>query len=136
MATNPNPTLDDGVRALLEQPNLAFVSTLREDGSILTVPTWVDVDGDEVLLNTEERRRWLHNVRDRGHITITLADRENPYEYVSISGEVASEATEGAFEHGDRMAKKYLGQDRYPFHREGDVRVLLRIRPQRVQHVR
>ncbi|PTL55500.1 hypothetical protein [Paraconexibacter algicola] len=59
-------------------------------------------------------------------------DRENPYEYVSISGEVASEATEGAFEHGDRMAKKY----RYPFHREGDVRVLLRTPSQRVQHVR
>jgi PPOX class probable F420-dependent enzyme len=128
-------TLNDADRALLQGRNFATVSTLREDGTILNVPVWVDVDGDEVVLNSEQTRAWPRNLRDRGHVTITVLNHENPYEYVSLSGHLASETTDGAFEHGDRMAKQYLGVDEYPYHQDGDVRVLLRIRPDRVTHV-
>jgi PPOX class probable F420-dependent enzyme len=132
---SPRTALNDADRALLQAKNFATVSTLRADGTILNVPVWVDVDGDDVVLNSETTRAWPKNLRERGQVTITVLNHENPYEYVSLSGRLESETTDGAFEHGDRMAQRYLGVDEYPYHQEGDVRVLLRIRPDRITHV-
>lgn len=127
-------TLEPAERALLEGVNFAHVSTLREDGTILTVPVWVDVDGDTVVLNSEKDRAWPTNLRERKQVTITVLNMENPYEYVSIGGTLDAETTDGAFDHIDAMAKKYIGQDSYPFHSDGDVRVILRITPDRVTY--
>jgi PPOX class probable F420-dependent enzyme len=128
----PRTDLDDKDRALLEAPNFAHVSTLRADGSILTVPVWVDVEGNEIILNSEDKRAWPRNLRERKAVTLSVADQQNPYSYVSITGHLASETTDGAFEHADRMAKKYMGVDKYPLNQEGDVRVMFRIAPDRI----
>ena len=128
----PRTTLEPRDRELLTAPNFCHVSTIREDGTIHTVPIWVDVEGDEVLLNTETSRAWPQNLRRTGHTTLTVLNMENPYEYLTITGHVAAETEEGANAHIDAMAKKYIGQDAYPFHQEGDVRVIFRIAPDRV----
>lgn len=125
-------TLDDRDRELLSAVNFAHVSTTREDGTIHTVPIWVDVEGDNVVLNTETSRAWPRNLRRTGHTTVTVLNMENPYEYLTLTGHVAEETQDGALEHIDAMAKKYIGQDSYPFHQEGDVRVIFRIAPDRV----
>ena len=125
-------TLEARDRELLEAKNFCDVSTLREDGTIHTVPVWVDVEGDTVVLNTERNRAWPKNLRRTGHTTLTVLNYENPYEYLTITGPVAEETTEGALEHIDAMAKKYIGQDKYPFHQPGDERVIFRIAPDRV----
>ncbi len=125
-------SLEPADRELLQAPNIAVISTLREDGGILAVPTWVDVEGEHVVLNSERSRAWPTNLRERGTVTVTVVDRQNPMNYVSIGGRLAEETTEGAFDHGDRMAQKYLGRDTYPWHQEGDVRVILRIAPERI----
>jgi PPOX class probable F420-dependent enzyme len=128
----PRTTLDDRDRELLSAPNFCHVSTVREDGTIATVPVWVDVEGDTVVLNTETHRAWPKNLRRTGHTTLTVLNSENPYEYLTLTGHVAEETEDGAMEHIDAMAKKYIGQDSYPFHKEGDVRVIFRIAPDRV----
>ena len=128
----PRTTLDDRDRELLSARNFCHVSTTREDGSIHTVPIWVDVDGENVVLNTEANRAWPRNLRRTGHTTLTILNHENPYEYLTLTGHVAEETEDGALEHIDAMAKKYIGQDSYPFHQDGDVRVIFRIAPDRV----
>ena len=128
----PRTTLDDRDRELLSAPNFCHVSTSREDGTIHTVPIWVDVEGENVVLNTETNRAWPRNLRRTNTTTLTVLNMENPYEYLTITGHVAEETEDGALEHIDAMAKKYIGQDSYPFHAEGDVRVIFRIAPDRV----
>jgi PPOX class probable F420-dependent enzyme len=128
----PRTTLEDRDRALLSATNFCHVSTTREDGTIHTVPIWVDVEGENVVLNTEKSRAWPANLRRTGNTTLTVLNMENPYEYLTITGHLAEETEDGALEHIDAMAKKYIGQDTYPFHQDGDVRVILRIAPDRV----
>jgi PPOX class probable F420-dependent enzyme len=121
-------------RELLEQPNFCFVATVRADGTPHVAPVWVDVDGDEVVLNTAKGRLWPRNLERDPRVTLTIADRDNPYEYVSIRGRLASETTEGADDHINAMAKKYLGQDEYPFRQPGEERIIIRITPEKVHH--
>ncbi len=125
-------TLDDRDRELLQAPNFVHVSTLRPDGTVQTVPIWVDVDGDAIVLNTAEGRAWPRNLRRDGRATLTVQNLENPYEYVTITGHVAGDTTDGADAHIDKMAQKYLGQDTYPFRQPGEQRVIFRIAPDRV----
>jgi PPOX class probable F420-dependent enzyme len=128
----PRTTLEPRDRELLQATNFCDVSTLREDGTIHTVPVWVDVEGDTIVLNTESNRAWPKNLRRTGHTTLTILNHENPYEYLTITGHVAEETTDGAMEHIDAMAQKYIGQDKYPFHQPGDERVIFRIAPDRI----
>ena len=128
----PRSTLEPRDRELLEAPNFVHVSTLREDGSIHTIPIWVDTDGETVLLNTAEGRSWPKNLRRNGTVTLTVLNMENPYEYLTVTGSVAEDTHEGADAHIDKMAKKYLDKDSYPFRQDGEQRVIFRIRPERV----
>ena len=126
--------LDSGVRALLEAPNFANVATLRADGGVHLVPVWVDVDDRHVVLNSAEGRTWPANVRRDARVTLAVQNMENPYEYVQIRGRVVEDTHDGADEHIDRMAKKYLGEDRYPSRRPGEQRVIFRVEPSYVRH--
>jgi PPOX class probable F420-dependent enzyme len=126
-------TLDDRDRELLQGKNFCHVATLREDGTIHNVPVWVDVDGDTVVLNSSEGRTWPANLRRTGAATLTVANTDNPYEYVSITGHLDEATHDGADEHIDKLAQKYLGQNTYPFRRPGEERVIIRIAPDRVQ---
>lgn len=128
------PSIDPGARALLEAPNFAHVATLRQDGTILNVPVWVDIEGDDVILNSAEGRAWPANLRRNGQITVTVSNSENPYEFVSITGSLAGEDKETADDNIDALAKKYLGQDEYPFRQPGEERVIVRVTPEKVHH--
>ena len=127
-------TIEDKSRKLLEAPNFCHIATLREDGTPHVVPVWVDVEDDRVVLNTAEGRAWPRNARRDPRVNLTIQNMENPYEYVEIRGRVAEDTHEGADEHIDRMAKKYLGEDTYPFRAPGEQRVIFRIEPEHVRH--
>ncbi len=122
-------------RELLEQPNFCHVGSLREDGSPHVVPVWVDTDGGYALLNTAEGRVWANNAERDPRLALTVANRENPYEYVTIRGRVEEITREGADEHIDKLAKKYLGLDEYPLRQPGEQRVILRVSAERVHHM-
>ena len=122
-------------RELPEQPNFCHVGSLREDGSPHVVPVWVDTDGSYALLNTAEGRVWANNAERDPRLALTVANRENPYEYVTIRGRVEEITREGADEHIDKLAKKYLGLDEYPLRQPGEQRVILRVSAERVHHM-
>jgi PPOX class probable F420-dependent enzyme len=127
-------TIDARSRALLEAPNFATVATLRPDGAPHVAPVWVDVQDDAVVLNSARGRVWPTNLERDPRITVTVQNRENPYEYVTIRGHVAEMTEEGADRHIDALAKKYLGIDEYPSRRPGERRVIVRVAPDLVVH--
>jgi PPOX class probable F420-dependent enzyme len=127
------PDMIDGrSRELLQDKNFAHVVTTSRDGTPHVTVVWVDVDGDEVLVNGAEGRAWPANLRRDPHVTLTAVNLENPYEYVTVKGEAVEITPESADEHIDALAKKYLDKDEYPFRKEGEVRLKIRIRPDKV----
>lgn len=117
---------------LLKAPNFCNVATLRPDGSVHAVPVWVDVQNGQPVLNTAEGRAWPHNLEHDPRVTLTVQNLENPYEYVTIRGKVVAREHDGADEHIDRLAKKYLGQDTYPYRQPGERRLIVRVEPEAV----
>ena len=127
-------SLDGRVRELLEQPNFCMVGTIRKDGSPHINPVWVDVDEGLVLLNSNEDRAWPRNARRDPRMTLTVLNHENPYEYVEIRGRLVEDTHDGADEHIDKLAKKYMGLDEYPLRQPGEQRVIFKIEPEKVIH--
>ena len=112
--------------------NWATVTTLRADGSPHSTPVWVDTDGENVVFNTViGRAKERHLRRDPRASVVVLPAEDQQSGYVSVTG--TTEITEeGALEHIDKMAKKYVGLDKYPWHQPGDKRVIVTIRPERI----
>ncbi|MDY6764141.1 MAG: PPOX class F420-dependent oxidoreductase [Halobacteria archaeon] len=118
-------------RDLFEKRSFAFVATLLPDGAPHVTPTWVDFDGEHVLINTVAGNRKDRNIQADPRVALAVADPENPYRYLSVQGEVVDRRTDDAREHLDRLAERYTGQARYPGP-GGQDRVVLVIRPDRV----
>jgi PPOX class probable F420-dependent enzyme len=118
---------------LLQGKNFCHVATLRSDGSIHTAPVWVDVQDGQPVLNTAEGRAWPRNLERDPRVTLTVQDMENPYQYLEIRGRVAERTRDGADEHIDAMAKKYMDKDSYPFRQPGEQRVIIRVEPETVK---
>jgi PPOX class probable F420-dependent enzyme len=118
---------------LLTARNFAHVGTLRANGSVQVSPTWVNVQDGRPVLNTAEGRAWPRNLERDPRITLEVQNMENPYEYVEIRGRVAERTHEGADEHIDELAKKYLGVDEYPMRQPGEQRLIVRIEPEYVK---
>jgi PPOX class probable F420-dependent enzyme len=95
-------------------------------------PVWVDLDGDDIIVNTAEGRLKASNVQRDPRVAISVAKQEDPYSRVVVRGVVIEMTHEGADEGIDRLAKKYLGQDRYPWRSPDERRVVLRIRAEHV----
>ena len=123
------------VAKLFEDKNLAFVATLMKDGSPQITPTWIDLVDGVIIVNTAEGRVKQRNVSRDPRVAISIVDRTNPYDMLTIRGKVVDQTNHGADDHADKMAKKYLGVDKYPFARPGEKRILLRIVPQKIFHM-
>ena len=124
--------IPEGIRKLLESPNFASLATLMPDGSPQVTPVWVDFDGTHILVNTAEGRQKPRNVRRDPRVAVSIFDQQNPYSYATVRGRVVEITHEGADQHIDRMAKKYLGRDTYPFRQPGERRVIFKIAPDHV----
>ena len=127
------PTLTEGQAAFLhEEPNLAVVAALREDGEPHQTPVWVDWDGEHVLLNLNNFRAKLEHLRHDPRVSVLVLDRNNPFRWIAIEGQVDEITTTGAFEHIVRQAGVYLGRDEYTL-QEGEERILVKIGPERIE---
>jgi PPOX class probable F420-dependent enzyme len=124
--------LPDSVKNLIEAKTFANVATLMPDGSPHVTQTWVDHDGDIVLINTFEGSQKHRNVVRNPKIALDVCDPTNPYNMAVIRGRVSEVTFDGAEEHIDKMAKKYLGQDKYQMRQPGMRRVLIKIEPTHV----
>ena len=107
----------------------ANLATLMPDGSPQVTPVWVDFDGARIIVNSARGRQKDRNIKRNPAVALALSDPGNPYRYLEVRGQVVEITEEGASEHIDKMAKKYLGVDKYPNRAPGEVRVLYRIEP-------
>ena len=123
-------TIPEQYHDLFETATFAHVTTMLPDGRPHTTPVWVDydADGDRLLVNTERHRRKAKNVDRDPTVSVSMTDPEDPYRFLSVTGEVDAVTTEGARDHIDALAARYMGEDEYPQPIESE-RVLLRIRP-------
>jgi PPOX class probable F420-dependent enzyme len=125
--------LTAGERAFLKNPFVGTITDLRPDGSPHTTVVWVDVDDHgEVSFNTAHGRAKPRFITDDPRVSLTVVDPGDPYRWISISG-TATLVDEGADEHIDRLAKKYIGQDKYPFRAPDEQRVSVRIAPTTIE---
>ncbi len=131
-----NRKIDESVTQLLTGKNFAFVATLMRDGSPQITPTWIDFDGKTILINTAEGRVKQKNVSRDPHVAISIVDQNNPYNMVTIRGKVIEQTSNGADEHVDKLAKRYLGVDKYPFRSPTEKRVILKVQPENVFHMK
>jgi PPOX class probable F420-dependent enzyme len=122
--------LPDSHLDLFKKKAFASLATLMPDGGPQVTPVWVDYDGRHVVINTAEGRQKDKNLTRDGRVALAIMDPENPYRYLEIRGRVVERTRDGADAHIDSMAKKYLGQDKYPFRRPGEVRVIYKIQPE------
>jgi len=138
MAKEPNNEItDSSTRKLFEGKNLAFVSTLMKDGHPHITPTWIDIQDGHIFVNTAIGRIKQRNVSRDPRISISIVDQNNPYDMVTVRGKVIGQITgDAADEHIDKLAKKYLGKDKYPNRAPGEKRVILKIKPERVFHMK
>lgn len=125
-------SIPDKYRDLFSKRAFASLATLMPDGSAQVTPVWVDLEGDLVLVNTARGRQKDKNMRRDPRVAMAIIDPENPYRYLEIRGRIAEITEEGADPHIDKMAKKYLGADKYPYRQPSETRVIFKIQPERV----
>src|ERR1700745_3095640 len=117
-------------RDLFSKRAFASLGTLMPDGTPQVTPVWVDLEGDYVLFNSAKARQKDKNVRQNPRTPLAIVDPDNPYRYLEIRGRVVEITEQGADDHIDKLAKKYLGVDKYPYRQAGEVRVIYKIHPE------
>jgi PPOX class probable F420-dependent enzyme len=127
------PKLTEGQSSFLhDEPNVAVVAALREDGTPHQTVVWVDWNGEHVLLNLNNFRAKLEHFERDPRVSLLVVDRNDPFRWLAIEGKVVEITPEGAYEHIVRQAGVYLGKEEYPL-KEGERRILVRIAPERVE---
>jgi PPOX class probable F420-dependent enzyme len=117
---------------LFKKKAFAHLVTLMPGGQPQVTPVWVDYDGHYVVINTAEGRQKDRNLQRDRRVALSILDPDNPYRYLEVRGHVAERTRNGADQHIDAMAKKYLEKDKYPFRQPNEVRVLYRIEPDHI----
>ena len=125
-------TFTPAAKAIFDKNVLAHVASIGADGGPNVTPVWVELEGDDIIINTALGRAKARNLASDSRVAVSLTDPDNPYGCIAVRGSVVGFTTEGGDEVIDRLAKKYLGVDSYPMRREGEVRVTVRIRPDRI----
>ena len=119
-------------RDLFTKKAFANLATLMSNGQPQVTPVWIDFDGSNLSFNSARGRQKDLNVRRDPRVAVSILDPENPYRYLEVRGRVVDITQEGADAHIDKLAKKYLGVDKYPYRTANEVRVIYRIRPEHV----
>jgi PPOX class probable F420-dependent enzyme len=134
MAKGTTDQITESVAKLLQDKNFAFIATLMPDGSPQVTPTWVDAQDNIILINTAEARLKHKNISRDPRVAVSITDRNNPYNMVTIRGKVIERTNQGADEHIDKLAKKYLDVDKYPMKSSDEKRIIVKIKPEKIFH--
>jgi len=116
---------------LFHKKAFASLATLMPDGSPQVTPVWFEFDGSHIIVNSARGRRKDRNMRSDPRVALAIPDPENPYRYVEVRGTVEEITEDGASAHIDKLAKKYLGVEKYPYAQAGEVRVMYKIKPEK-----
>jgi PPOX class probable F420-dependent enzyme len=126
MTTIPDKYLD----LLQRKKAFANLATVMADGSPQVTPVWFDYSDGVVRVNTAKGRVKARTLKEGAPVALAILDPDNPYRYLQIRGRVRKATEQGAAAHIDSLAKKYLGKDKYPYARPGEVRIMCEIEPQ------
>src|ERR1700679_4039433 len=116
-------------QALIAKKVLAHIASLNPDGSPNVSPVWVELDGEDLVINTALGRAKARNLASDARVAVSIVDPVDDHSIITLRGSVVGFTTIGADEVVDRLAKKYLDVDTYPNRREGEVRVTVKIHP-------
>lgn len=117
---------------LLKEKNLVFLATTMKDGSPQVSPVWADFEDDHIMINTAEGRIKHINVLRDPRVAISIVDQNNPLDMTAIRGVVEKIIPDYDYLHANKLTKKYLGLDKYPFRRDGEKRIIFKIKPEKV----
>ena len=112
--------------------NLVFVATLMKDGSPQLSPVWANFEDGYILINTAEGRIKHKNVMRDPRVAVSVVSKDNPLDMTTIRGTVEKLIPDYEYKHADKLTKQYMGRDHYPFKREDEKRVILKIKPDKV----
>ena len=124
--------LPEGLLALLHRPSTCYLATVMPDGSPQLTQTWVDTDGRHILVNSVRGFQKIRNIERDARVALTVSDPDNPTRYYAVRGRVLDVTAEGAAEHIEKLAQRYLGGP-YPwFGGRDQIRLILTIEARRV----
>ena len=126
MTTIPDKYLD----LLQRKKAFANLATVMANGTPQVTPVWFDYSDGVVRVNTAKGRVKARTLKEGAPVALAILDPDDPYRYLQIRGRVRKATEEGAAAHIDSLAKKYIGKDKYPYARPGEVRVICEIEPQ------
>ena len=124
--------IPDGFKDLTQKVAFAHLATLMADGRPQVSPVWFDLEGDHFRINSAKGRVKDKNMRRNKQVALSIQDPDNAYRHLDVQGEIVEITETGADAHIDSLAKKYLGKDKYPFAAPGEVRVIYKIRPDKI----
>ena len=128
-------TISPGFHKLLQEPAFCQLATLMPDGSPQNTQVWVDTDGEHILINTAQGRQKERNVQRDPRVAVNVVDPTNAWRIGMVRGRVVEVTTDGADELIGQLAKKYLNEESYPFRRPEEVRVTLKIVPDKINEI-
>ncbi len=124
--------MDDKIIKLFEEPNLVFIATIMKDGSPQLSPVWADFKDEHVLVNTAEGRIKHKNILRDPRVAISIVNHNNPLDMTTIRGKVVDIIPDYEYKHANKLTKKYMGKEFYPFKQPGEKRIIFKILPERV----
>jgi PPOX class probable F420-dependent enzyme len=135
LTSTQQPVIPESHKGLLDTTALAFVATIGPKGEPQVNPVWFDWDGQHIKFSQTTTRQKYHNLQRDPHVAISLVDPENPYRYLEVRGRMVDVEPDPDRAFINKMAKKYLGKDEYPWHRPGDERIVIVVEPESSTHM-
>ena len=130
---NQECTINEKVTSLFSKKNLVFIATVMSDGAPQVTPVWADLEDNRIMVNTAKGRVKHKNILRDPRVAISVVSRANPLDMVSIRGIVEKIIPDYEYQHADRLTRQYMdGRDTYPFKRDGEKRITLKIRPESI----
>lgn len=132
MTEQTRGAIPERLKALLDGPTFAHLTTLDADGWPQSSAMWIMREGDRIFFNTAEGRRKWRNMKDDPRVSVSISHPDEPYINFSIQGRVVEMRTSDGVEIIDALARKYLGVDKYPWLKPDTVRVTVIVEPTRI----
>ena len=124
--------MQDKVIKLFSEKNLVYIATLMKDGAPQVSPVWANHEDGYILVNTAEGRIKYKNVLRDPRVAVSVVSKDNPLDMTTIRGTVKELITDYEYKHADKLTQQYLGREHYPFKRDDEKRVILKIKPDKV----